>query len=213
MNNFERPKSGPGVRAVADRAALTGLLLRTADGDREAFTAFYHHTAGQVNGLARRVIIDGAISYDTTQEVFLVVWQDAHKYSPAAGTPLAWLMTITHRRAVDQVRTEQGHINREANWGAATLTIEFDEAADAIGRVEAQSVLASMKTLSHVQREAISLAYYGELTYREVAEKLDLPLPTVKSRIRDGLLQLRSCLEAASAMSYRPQHSVGFPRC
>ncbi|MHA7278091.1 ECF RNA polymerase sigma factor SigK [Arthrobacter sp. HLT1-21] len=198
MNNFERPKSDPGVGAEADRAALTGLLLRTADGDREAFTAFYHHTAGRVYGLARRVIINDSLSHDTTQEIFLVVWQDAHKYRPAAGTPLAWLMTITHRRAVDKVRTEQRRITREANWGAATQTIEYDEtAAGAIGRIEAQSVIASLKTLSHVQREAISLAYYAGLTYREVAEKLDLPLPTVKSRIRNGLLQLRSCLEAA----------------
>ncbi|MHA7155051.1 sigma-70 family RNA polymerase sigma factor [Arthrobacter sp. TMN-50] len=191
MNNYERPKSGPGVGTEVDRAALAGLLLRTADGDREAFTAFYHHTVCRVYGLARRVIIDVTLSHDTTQEVFLMVWQDAHKYSPAAGTPLAWLMTITHHRAVDKVRSEQRRIDHEANWGAVTQITERDEtAAGAIA-------VASLETLSHVQREAISLAYYGGLTYREIAEKFHLPLPTVRSRIRDGLLQLRSRLEVA----------------
>lgn len=182
----------------ADQGTLAALLLRTGQGDREAFTAFYKLTSQRVYGLARKTIIDAEISQDTTQEIYLMVWQKASKYDPAAGSAMAWLMTITHRRAVDKVRAEQAGINREARWGAKTQKIEYDEVAETVtASIEAQTVMRCLDTLSPIQREAISLAYYNCLTYREVAEQLSAPLPTIKTRMRDGLKQLRTCLDEA----------------
>ncbi|WP_253908052.1 ECF RNA polymerase sigma factor SigK [Arthrobacter sp. H20] len=180
----------------ADHKPLAELLHRAGEGDRDAFTTFYQLTSGRVYGLARRVIIDTEIAHDVTQEIFLLVWQDAHKYNPTIGNPMAWLMTITHRRAVDKVRSEQARTDRDARWGVANHSPDYDVVAETVTtRIEAQSVTTCLGSLSPAQREAISLAYYNGLTYREVAERLSIPLPTIKTRIRDGLKHLRTCLD------------------
>ncbi|MDF9278857.1 ECF RNA polymerase sigma factor SigK [Arthrobacter sp. EH-1B-1] len=177
---------------------LAGLLVRVAQGDREAFTAFYELTSHRVYGLARRIVVDPGMAEDSAQEIFLIVWKDAHKYSPTLGSPMTWLMTITHRKAVDKVRLEQNGSNREARWGAANHSPGYDVVAETVtGRIEAETVLQCLNTLSPRQREAIDLAYYNCLTYREVAERLSAPLPTIKARIRAGLQRIQTCLGEA----------------
>lgn len=181
---------------TAGQEALAVLLLRAGKGDRGAFTEFYQLTSHRVYGLARRTIVNVELAQDTTQEIFLIVWQDAHRYNPAVGSPMAWLMMITHGRAVDRVRSEQAGTNREARWGAANHNPDYDVVAETVtARIEAQTVVACLDTLTPLQRQAIGLAYYDALTYREVAEHLSTPLPTVKTRIRSGLKQLRNCLD------------------
>ncbi|GAB3528310.1 ECF RNA polymerase sigma factor SigK [Arthrobacter monumenti] len=185
-------------RISADQGTLAALLLRTGQGDSEAFAAFYRLTSKRVYGFARKTIVSAEISQETTQEIYLMVWQNASKNNSAAGSAMTWLMTMTHRRAVDKVRAEQNRINREARWGAKTHNIEYDVVAETVtARIDAQTVMRCLHTLSPIQREAISLAYYNCLTYREVAEQLSTPLSTVKTRIRDGLKQLRACLDEA----------------
>lgn len=194
LNASERRSAG--VNFQADHKPLAELLHRAGEGDRDAFTTFYQLTSHRVYGLARRVIVDSEIAHDATQEIFLIVWQDAHKYNPTIGNPMAWLMTITHRRAVDKVRSEQARTDRDALWGVANHSPDYDVVAETVTtRMEAQSVTACLGSLSAAQREAISLAYYNGLTYREVAERLSIPLPTIKTRIRDGLKHLRTCLD------------------
>jgi len=174
---------------------LVALLQQTAEGDRTAFAEFYQLTSRRVYGMARRVLIDAELSEDTTQEVFLQVWQNAAKFDPAAGSPLAWLMTISHRRAVDKVRSAQSATDREARYGASTQDIDHDSVSDEVGsRLEAEAVVRCLGTLTETQQESVRLAYYGGLTYREVAERLDAAVPTIKSRIRDGLIRLKTCL-------------------
>ena len=125
-----------------------------------------------------------------------MVWLEARKYDPAAGSAMAWLMTIAHRRAVDKVRSEQAGTNREFRWGTANHGVEYDVVAETVAdRMEGQDVARCLHSLSRLQREAITLAYYDCLTYREVAARLCCPLPTVKSRIRDGLKQLRTYMD------------------
>ncbi|MCZ2404603.1 ECF RNA polymerase sigma factor SigK [Paenarthrobacter sp. Z7-10] len=177
---------------------LVGLIKLTAEGDQSAFARLYHLTAKRVYGMARRVLIDAELAEDTTQEVSLQVWQSAAKFDPAAGSPLAWLMTIAHRRAVDKVRSTQSSTNREARYGATSQVIEHDDVVDTVtGQMEAESVVQCLDTLTQTQQESVKLAYYGGLTYREVAEKLGAAVPTIKSRIRDGLLRLKNCLEVS----------------
>lgn len=127
-----------------------------------------------------------------------MVWEKAAAYSPAAGSPMAWLMMIAHRRAVDRVRSHQSSRNRDKQWAATSQNPPYDEVSEAaVGRLEAEILHRSLDRLSPLQREAVVLAYFGCLTYQEVAEKLATPLPTIKSRIRDGLLRLRAELEPA----------------
>jgi RNA polymerase sigma-70 factor (ECF subfamily) len=200
--------------ATATPAALTGggqsppdpehdvlarLLRRATHGDHDAFTAFYRLTSARVHGLVRRVLVDPGLSEEVMQEVYIGVWQDAYKFDPALGSPLGWLMTIAHRRAVDRVRSHQSGTNRDQRWAVAShLAADHDEVADMVaGRIDARALRASLAGLSPLQRESISLAYFGGLSYREVAERLAAPVPTVKSRIREGLRQLRLQLDAA----------------
>jgi RNA polymerase sigma-70 factor (ECF subfamily) len=175
--------------------SLTDLLLRIARQDRTAFALFYEQTSKRVYGLARRVLIDPELSEDATQEVYLQVWNTADRFNPALGSPMAWLMTLAHRRAVDKVRSEQSATDREARYGAATQTIDHDDVVDTVTqRLEAESVVRCLDTLTETQQQSVRMAYYGGLTYREVAEKLGVAVPTIKSRIRDGLLRLKTCL-------------------
>lgn len=189
----------PCVIAPEDRAAhLVALLLKTGQGCHDAFTEVYRLTSRQVFGVVRRVVVDTGLSEEVTQDVFIVIWRDASKYDPTLGSPTAWLLTIAHRRAVDKVRSHQSSTNRDARWAAASWTRPYDEVTDSfIDRMEALLLMDSLKTLSPLQREAIGLAYFGALTYREVAEKLSTPVPTIKSRVRAGLQQLRAQLEPA----------------
>ena len=174
---------------------LTGLLELMASGDQQAFAEFYRLTSRRVFGMAKRVLIDPDLSEDATQEVFIQVWQGAAKFDRSAGTPLAWLMTIAHRRAIDRVRAVQAATDREAKYGAASQDPDRDLVAEeADTNLEAEAVSRCLGTLTDTQRESVRLAYYGGLTYREVAEHLGAAVPTIKSRIRDGLLRLKTCL-------------------
>lgn len=174
---------------------LGALLEGIARGDQAAFAEFYQLTSRRVFGMARRVLIDPELSEDTTQEVFLQVWQNAAKFDPQAGSPLSWLMTISHRRAVDKVRSSQSSTDREAKYGASSQDIDHDTVSDEVdSRLEAEAVVRCLGTLTETQQESVRLAYYGGLTYREVAERLNAAVPTIKSRIRDGLIRLKTCL-------------------
>lgn len=190
------PAGSPASGTDADTGStLTELLLRIAQQDRAAFAAFYQQTSRRVYSLARRVLIDPELSEDTTQEVYLQVWNMAERFNPAAGSPMAWLMTLAHRRAVDRVRSEQSSTEREARYGAAMQVMDHDDVVDTVTqRLEAETVVKCLETLTETQQESVRLAYYGGLTYREVAEKLGVAVPTIKSRIRDGLLRLKTCL-------------------
>lgn len=177
------------------------LLMRAADGDAQAFEDLYQCTAPRVYGLVRKVLVDAEMSAETTQDVFLALWVgDAARFDPAQGTGMSWMMTLAHRRAVDKVRAEQSHRVRDLRWGIKNRDIDYDQTADTvIERADTEAVRSCLKTLSSVQREAIGLAYYAGMTYAQVADHLGVPLPTAKTRIRDGIKRLSSCLQAVTS--------------
>ncbi len=181
--------------ANTDNEELLLLLTRVAQRDQKAFAALYDATSARIYGLVLRTLRSPSHSEETTQEVYLQIWRNASDYDPSRGSALAWLMTLAHRRAIDRVRSEQASRNRDTQYLVASGTPEFDEVAETVAhRMESASVARCLGTLTDKQREAIDLAYYGGLTYPEVARRLGAALPTVKSRIRDGLLRLKSCL-------------------
>ncbi len=174
---------------------LPPLLERVASGDTAAFGEFYDHTSSRVYGMVLRVLRDPGYSEEVTQEVYLQVWRSAASYDPCAGSPLAWLLTIAHRRAVDRVRSEAATANRDLRYAVTDSDREFDHVAESVTtRETTEQVLGCLDSLTDTQRQSVDLAYYQGLTYRQVAERLSVALPTVKSRIRDGLIRLRKCL-------------------
>ncbi|WP_422744908.1 sigma-70 family RNA polymerase sigma factor [Mycobacterium sp. WMMD1722] len=183
------------VRLPLVTTDLDDLLRRVAQRDIDAFTAFYDATRARVYGLVSRVLRDPGYSEETTQEVYLQVWRSASGFDPQSGTPLAWLMTLAHRRAVDRVRSEEAASARESRYGAASVDPPADHVSDSVLLLdERRRVTDCLGSLTDVQREAIQLAYYEGLTYVQVSERLAANLATIKSRMRDGIRGLRTCL-------------------
>ncbi|WP_293767229.1 sigma-70 family RNA polymerase sigma factor [Sporichthya sp.] len=127
------------------------------------------------------------------------MWQNAPRFDENRGTTMTWVMTLAHRRAVDRVRTARVTTTCDAAYAVRNMCIEFDSvAAEVELRLKGEAVRAALSVLTPRQREAITLAYFGGLTYRQVAERLDEPAGTIKTRIRDGLLRLRDSPLAAT---------------
>lgn len=186
---------GPMSAASGPSADLDILLRRVARQDVDAFAAFYDHTRSRVFGLVTKVLRDPGYSEETTQEVYLQVWKSAAKFDPSAGSALAWLLTLAHRRAVDRVRAEQAASRRDIQYGAATTEPPADVVAEAaILAEERRRVTECLESLTDTQRQCVDMAYYGGLTYVEVSERLAANLATIKSRMRDALRGLRNCL-------------------
>jgi len=189
------------LSAVPDPAPTTeladpgALLGEVAKGDEAAFGRLYDLVAPRVYGLIRRVLRDPAQSEEVAQEVLVEIWRTAVRFDSARGTATSWIFTIAHRRAVDRVRSEQAASDRTLKVGASSVDTPYDEVADEVaGRLERQQVRKCLDVLTELQRQAVTLAYYQGNSYREVAELLQTPLPTVKTRMRDGLIRLRDCL-------------------
>ena len=187
----QRDQAGQAGRE--SRPELAALLGRVARGDERAFEAVYDLTSGQVLGTVRAVVRDPAQSEEVMQEVLLEVWRTAARFDPAAGSASAWVTTLAHRRAVDRVRSEQKAADRELR--AATASIPYDEVSDAVeARLEHERVRRCLGSLTDLQRESVTLAYYRGYSYPEVARLLGVAVGTVKTRMRDGLIRLRDCL-------------------
>lgn len=154
----------------------------------------YDLTAAKVYGLALRVLRNAALAEEVAQEIYVEAWQRCTGYTPDRGSGLAWLLTITHRRAVDRVRSVQAATARDAAYGLQQDADPPDPADQAVASVEAGRVRQALGGLSELQRRAVELAFLDGLTHAEVADELRVPLGTVKSRIRDGLTRLRSAL-------------------
>ncbi|TXS47392.1 sigma-70 family RNA polymerase sigma factor [Streptomyces sp. OR43] len=174
---------------------LQELLGRVARGDQDAFSQVYEAVCGPVLGLVRSVLRDPAQSEEVAQEVLVEVWRTAPRFQAARGSAMNWVLTLAHHRAVDRVRSVEATTAREHKAALLDRTPAFDDVTEQVEtRLEREQVRRCMRTLSELQRESVTLAYYRGLTYREVAELLAAPLGTIKTRLRDGLIRLRDCL-------------------
>lgn len=182
------PSAGPG-----DGADLAVLIGHVARGDQPAFEEVYDRLAGPVLGTVRGVLRDLAQSEEVMQEVLLELWRTASRFDPGKGSALSWVMTLAHRRAVDRVRSEQKAAQRE--FRAATAQVDFDDVTETVeATLDRERVRHCLRSLTDLQRESVTLAYYGSYTYSEVAGLLGVAVGTVKTRMRDGLIRLRDCL-------------------
>jgi RNA polymerase sigma-70 factor (ECF subfamily) len=183
--------------------ALVALVAR---GDEDALAELYDSVGRIAYGLALRVLRDERYAEDAVQEAFLQVWRSAATFRAERAKASTWILTLVHRRAVDLVRREErrqaGPLTDDSAVGVAPE--ETDEAAWL--RFERERVQVALKQLPDVQREALELAYYGGFSQSELAERLGVPLGTIKSRMFAGLARLRELLDdSRQEGSWKPE--------
>lgn len=179
--------------------SIESLLRDVADGDRTAFAEMYDRISSRVMGLVTRLLRDRAQSEEVTQEVFLEIWQQAAKFDANKGSGMAWVLTMAHRRAIDRIRASQKSHERDLKIGIRDMERDFDGVSESVEiRIENERVKRSMSRLTALQREAVILAYYGGYSHSEMAGILGIPLGTVKTRLRDGMIRLRDELGVTS---------------
>jgi RNA polymerase sigma-70 factor, ECF subfamily len=174
------------------------LLHAVADGDRNAFSRLYDRMQPRVLGLAMRILRDSGHAEEVTQEVFLEVWQLAGTFDSNKGSACGWILRKTHSRAIDRVRSSQTRRARDLRIGVRDLLEPQHDILETVAlKINSEKVGKALGTLPDAQREAVALAHLGGYSHSEVSEILQVPIGTVKTRIRAGIDRLRVELAAA----------------
>ena len=185
----------PPERRSADDPADAALVRRMRAGDRGAVDDLYERFRRPAFALARRILADATLAEDVLQDVFLSVWRNPSAFDRARGSFASWLLAMVHHKAVDAVRREESQRRRQSRAGdelvLAAPTEAHDVEAEAWTRVVSERVRLALAVLPTAQREALTLAYYGGYTQREVAALTGAPLGTVKTRMLAGMRRLK----------------------
>lgn len=171
------------------------LVARVVAGDDAALAALYKRHGGYVFSLALRVSRDRSIAEDVTQEVFVFLWTHGDRYDPARGTAASWLSTVAYRRTVDRIRQDETRRAREDRDRVLSFDGPADLSDDVVADMTNERVRRAVNSLPAEQRSCIELAYFGGITFREVATRLGIAEGTAKSRIRLALNKLATELE------------------
>jgi RNA polymerase sigma-70 factor (ECF subfamily) len=166
-----------------------------ADGDRLAFDLLYARFLTPVSRAAQLLMRNAALAEEVTQEVFLAVWLGAARFDPSRGSGSAWIMGIARSRTIDRIRSVQASRERDRSYSVQCADFENPPPDEVAARLDRRTIEEAMGVLTPKQRQSVVLAFFGGHSYLEVSALLGIPLPTVKSRIRDGLRRLRAHLE------------------
>ncbi|NJM51616.1 MAG: sigma-70 family RNA polymerase sigma factor [Sphingomonadales bacterium] len=182
-------------RANAERDALTQALLRTGEGDKNAFEFVYKQTSAKLFGVCLRIFPDRIEAEEALQDAFINIWNRAARFEQGRASPISWLVTVTRNRAIDRLRAQ-----RKAQYEPAEKAAEIaDDAPLADAMIAAENEGAALhdciETLNTKDADFIRSAFLKGATYAQLAEHEKLPLGTVKSRIRRALISLRGCME------------------
>jgi len=183
------------ARRPDDASGDLDVMRRIRAGDRSALDDLYERFRRPAFALARRILADDALAEDVLQEVFLSVWRDPAAFDRGRGSVASWLLAVVHHKAVDAVRREESQRRRqtmaEEEMALDEPMARRDVEDEAWTRVVAEEVRAALGALNPLQREALTLAYYGGYTQREVAALTGAPLGTVKTRMLAGMRRLK----------------------
>jgi RNA polymerase sigma-70 factor, ECF subfamily len=183
-----------------DSTRLVELVRRSGSGQQDAFAELYDKTSARIYGVVLRVLRSPDQAAEVTQEVYLEVWRQAARFSPDKGGVLGWMTTVAHRRAIDRVRSITSAAVRDHRYALEAVQPAHDDAWSGVEqRLDADLLRCALRTMSAIQREAILLVYFGGYSQTQVATMLDIPLGTLKTRIRDGLIRLRRALQTPGA--------------
>jgi RNA polymerase sigma-70 factor, ECF subfamily len=188
-----RPSGSDKPDAELGGMADEELMLLVRRADPRAFALVYDRHCGAAYGLAYRMVGSRGLAEDVVQESFLALWRGASRYDGARGSVRSWVLGIVHNRAIDALRRTLVHEKRRASDEGLDRTLPAEERTEveAVRNDDARFVRAAMDTLPTDQRRVVELAYFSGYTHTEIAEVIDVPLGTVKGRMRLGLSKLR----------------------
>jgi len=192
----QMPPTGATASREARDQALSALIGRAAHGDQAALASLYDETSAMVHGLSVKILGDEAAAEDVTIDVYMQAFRQASSYDRGRGSPLAWLLTLARSRAIDRLRSDRPRRLREASIETAETVAATgpDPAESTLAGESRRAVHAALAALAPEQRRPIELAYYTGMSHSEIATALGLPLGTIKTRIRTGMLTLRERL-------------------
>ncbi|MDX6532441.1 MAG: hypothetical protein QOJ13_214 [Gaiellales bacterium] len=197
---FDRRKQkDPKTEHLSDH----GLLALVARGDRDAFAQLYDLYGAAAYGLAVRIVRDRDLASDVVQEAFLTIWNQAARFDSSRGQPSTWILTVTHHKAVDMVRREQRRRTEQIEEGLAGADSALPVDEQAWLGVAREQVRSALRELPDPHREVLELAYFAGYTQSELAERLAVPIGTVKSRTFAAMNALR---DALAERGLNPEH-------
>jgi RNA polymerase sigma-70 factor (ECF subfamily) len=184
------------MQAAGTEGDLVDLMRRVAAHDTKAFAELYRRTQSKLYGVVARILRRGDQSGEALQEAYVRIWEKAAEFDPAKGSPLAWMATIARNRAIDEVRRSRPVSLEELPEALEPAAEEVDPlgARDRSERLAA--LLDCLRGLGDDRREVVLLAYYRGLSREALARRFDKPVPTIKTWLRRGLMQLRDCLDS-----------------
>jgi RNA polymerase sigma-70 factor (ECF subfamily) len=185
------------TRTTSEDIADADLVRSMQNGDQGAIATLYDRYSGVAYGLAVRITGDRTLAEDVVQEAFVSVWKQCGRFNPARGQVKSWLLTIVHHRAIDAVRRRTNRAERALPEGPDEFIAQHgrpDELADAT--LDAVALRDAVNAVPEDQRRTIEMAYFEGLTHVEIAQRMGVPLGTVKSRLRIGLEKMRESLKS-----------------
>lgn len=180
---------------MAEQEELARLLQATARGDRQAFARLYELTAPKLLGAGVHMLKRRELAEDVLQDLFVKVWHRASDYQAERGGVLTWLYSVQRYLAIDKLRAQRPTAELDDDLSNTLAFDGPDPSMLAASSDMAARVHQCLDTLTDVQRRSVTLAFFEGLTHTELTQKLQMPLGTVKSWIRRGLLSLQKCLE------------------
>jgi RNA polymerase sigma-70 factor (ECF subfamily) len=197
MTDWACERPGPCTVAklmtIEQRGEIEALIAKVALGNRVAFSRLYDVTSGKLLAVCLRVLNERAAAEDAMQEVFIKVWKNADRYQVTGHSPMTWLITIARNTAVDRLRARK--VDRDiADFSERIAAPGISPEQSAVAASESKQIMRCLDELERDRRDAITGAYLRGLSYKELSDQFDVPLNTMRTWLRRGLVALRECM-------------------